>query len=181
MTGRRTLAFAALAAVTGCSDLNLPDPAFANAVDTVTLGSATSPPVHLASAYSIPDNRVVRTDQSSAFDFVYLRAGGRRLLVPLAALGLGARSANPGLQQSTVGFDALVDPPNDGYVTSDSLAVAVGDVVVARSRVVCFLGVPQYAKLEVLGFDDAAGTMRFRVVANVNCGYRSLALGLPDE
>lgn len=181
MTGRRTFALIALVGAAACSDTQLPDPAFANDVDTLTLGSATALPVHLASAYSISDDRVVRTDQSSAFDFVYLQTNGRRLLVPLDALGLGTRSANPGLQSSTISFDALVNPPNDGYITTDSLAVAVGDVLVARSRIACFLGVPQYAKLQILGFDDAAGTMTFRVVANVNCGYRSLALGLPTE
>jgi hypothetical protein len=73
----------------------------------------------------------------------------------------------------------MVDPPNDGYITSDSLEVAVGDVLVARSRVACYLGVPQYAKLQVKSINAAAGTLTFDAVANVNCGYRSLALGLP--
>lgn len=181
MTGCRTLAVVALATLAACSDAQLPDAAFSNDIDTLTIGSATAPPVHRPAGYSIVDDRLVRTDQSSAFDFVYLATGGRRLLVPLDALGLGTRTANPGVQLSPLAFDALVDPPNDGYLTTDSLAVSAGDVVVARSRIACFLGVPQYAKLQVLGFDDAAGTMTFRVVANVNCGYRSLALGLPTE
>lgn len=181
MPGRRTLAIAAFVALAACSDTQLPDAVFVNTVDTLTVGSLAGLPVHVPAAYSIPDDRVVRTDQSSAFDFAYLARGGQRLLVPLAAVGLGARTSNPGVQASGLGFDALVTPPNDGYLTDDSLAVNVGDVIVARSRIACFLGVPQYAKLQVLSFDDAAGTMTFRVVANVNCGYRSLALGLPED
>lgn len=181
MTRSRPLALLALAVVAACGDTQLPDAVFVNSVDTITLGSLTAGPVHVPAAYSIPDDRVVRTDQSSAFDFAYLREDGRRLLVPLAALGLGSRSSNPGLLQSGAAFDALVEPPNDGYRTEDSLAVDVGDVVVARSRIACFLGVPQYAKLQVLSFDDAAATVTLRVVANVNCGYRSLALGIPEE
>jgi hypothetical protein len=162
-----------------CADDDLPEPTFENAVTSFTLGSLHATPVVLPSAFSIPDNRLVRTDQSPSFDFVYLRAGDRDLLVPLDALGLGSRTSNPGLQLSTLSFDLLVDPPSDGYVTTDSLEVSVGDVIVARSRVACYLGVPQYAKLQVTAIDPGAGTLTFDAVANVNCGYRSLALGLP--
>jgi hypothetical protein len=174
------VAYVAIAfALVACADDELPEPNFQNAVETFTVGSLAGTPVTLASAYSIPDNQVVRTDQSNAFDFAYVRVDGRNLLVPLDALGLGGRTSNPGLQESAVSFDLLVDPPTDGYITSDSVEVSVGDVIVARSRVACFLGVPQYAKLQVTAIDAAAGTLTFDAVANVNCGYRSLALGLP--
>jgi hypothetical protein len=179
MTSRRTLLAIAVVLLAACADDDLPEPNFQNAVETFTLGSLTSTPVTLPSAYSIPDNQVVRTDQSAGFDFAYVRVEGRDLLVPLDALGLGGRTSNPGLQKITQSFDLMVDPPTDGYVTSDSIAVAVGDVIVARSRVACYLGVPQYAKLQVKSINSAAGTLTFDAVANVNCGYRSLALGLP--
>lgn len=179
MTSRRTLLAAVVVLLAACADDDLPEPNFQNAVETFTLGSLTSTPVTVASAYSIPDNQVVRTDQSTSFDFAYVRVEGRDLLVPLDALGLGGRTSNPGLQKTAQSFDLMVDPPTDGYVTSDSLEVAVGDVLVARSRVACYLGVPQYAKLQVKSINIAAGTLTFDAVANVNCGYRSLALGLP--
>lgn len=180
MTSCRRLLAVAVVLLSACADDDLPEPNFENAVTTFTVGSLTSTPVIIPSAYSIPDNRVVRTDQSASFDFAYLRLDGRDLLVPLDAIGLGGRNANPGLQRATLSFDLLVDPPSDGYITSDSLEVSVGDVIVARSRVACQgLGVPQYAKLQVTSINPAAGTLTFDAVANVNCGYRSLALGLP--
>jgi hypothetical protein len=177
-SSRATLAIAVLL-LAACADDDLPEPNFQNAVETFTIGSLTSTPVTVPSAYSVPDNQVVRTDQSTSFDFAYVRADGRDLLVPLDALGLGGRTSNPGLQLSSLSFDLTVDPPTDGYITSDSVEVEVGDVVVARSRVACYLGVPQYAKLQVKSINPAAGTLTFDAVANVNCGYRSLALGLP--
>ena len=179
MTICRTALAAAILLLPACADDELPEPNFQNAVETFTLGSLTSTPVVVPSAYSIPDNQVVRTDQSTGFDFAYVRVNDRDLLVPLGALGLGGRSSNPGMQFATLSFDALVDPPSDGYLTSDSLEVSVGDVIVARSRVACFLGVPQYAKLQVKSINATARTLTFDAVANVNCGYRSLALGLP--
>lgn len=180
MTRRWCLAVATLA-VAACGDLQLPDAVYENTVDTLTLGSLTGLPVSIPAAYAITDDRVVRTDQSSAFDFAYLLQGDRHLLLPLDAIGLGARTSNPGLQTSSLAFDALLDPPSDGYVTDDSVEVAVGDVLVARSRLACYLGVPEYAKLQILGFDDQAGTVTFQVLANVNCGYRSLVLGIPNK
>ncbi len=180
MDRRWCLALAASAAA-ACSGTQLPNAVYENTVDTLTLGSVTGLPVSTPAAYSVADDRVVRTDQSSAFDFAYLLQGDRHLLLPLDALGLGSRSSNPGLQHSGIAFDALIDPPSDGYTTSDSVEVAVGDVVVARSRLACYLGVPEYAKLQVISFDDQAGTMTFQVLANVNCGYRLLVLGIPTK
>lgn len=177
----RILPLVLVAAVAACSDNLLPDAYFANRVDTVTLGALTSTPVSVPSGYSVPEGKAVRTDQSTSFDFVYLTAGGRPLLAPLGAIGLATGSADPGLQKSATTFDALVDPPSSGYLTDDSLQIAVGDVVVVRSRVCYGYGVPQYAKLEVLEFSPAQGTVTFKVMANLNCGYRSLAPGIPQD
>ncbi len=165
----------------GCSDNLLPDAYFANRVDTVTLGALIGTPVSVPSAYSIPDGRVVRTDQSTSFDFVYLVADGRPMLAGLGAIGLGTSSADPGIQKSTLAFDALINPPTGGYLTTDSLQIGVGDVIVARSRVCYGYGVPQYAKLEVLELNATQGTVKLKVMANLNCGYRSLAPGIPED
>lgn len=166
-----------------CSNNQLDPAQIDNVVDTITLSALTGTRIVLPSAYSIPDARAIRTDQTSAFDFAYnIDAAGRRLLLPLDALGLGASNAsNPGLLRATSGFDAITDPPTNGYLTKDSMVVAVGDVLVARSRIACFLGVPMYAKLEILSFDDPNRSVRFKVVSNVNCGYRNLAIGIPTS
>lgn len=180
MTICRSLLAVAVVVLSACASDELSEPSYENAISTFTLGSLNSTPVVMPSAFSVSDNRVVRTDQSSSFDFAYLHLDGRHLLVPLDAIGLGSRNANPGLQLATQSFDLVVDPPSDGYLTTDSLEVHVGDVIVARSRIACTsLGVPQYAKLLITGISSGESALTFDAVANVNCGYRSLALGLP--
>jgi hypothetical protein len=173
-----TLLVLALAA---CDDNVLPPAAFENQVDTVTLASLVGTPIGAPSAFAIPDAQPVRTDISAAFDFAYLVSGNRRLMLPVDATGLRSGGSQAGLQKTTQAFEAIGNPPTQGYLSIDSLPIAVGDVLIGRSRVACFLGVPQYARLRILSFNDAAKSVTFEVVANINCGYRSLVLGLPEE
>ncbi|MEO5800348.1 MAG: hypothetical protein ABIZ70_06965 [Gemmatimonadales bacterium] len=170
-------------AAAACANTDLQPAQIDNIVDTITLGALVGTPISTPSAFSIPDARAVRTDQTASFDFAYnVDATGRRVLLPLDALGLGAvNGANPGLLRSTSTFVALATPPTNGYLTKDTIVVAVGDVIVARSRIACFLGVPEYAKLEILSFDDTKRTVQFQVLANVNCGYRNLEVGIPTN
>ena len=60
------------------------------------------------------------------------------------------------------------------------MPIAVGERYVVRSRVVCTsLGVPNYGKLEILSFQDS--TVTFQVLADLNCGFKDLVPGLPDN
>lgn len=165
----------------GCASDRLGDAFFENTVDTVTISSIRGTPISAPSAYSVAEDRLVRTDLSTNFDFVYYYDGARHLLLPLDVVGLGSRSSNPGLLVSSAAFGAIVNPPTSGYTADDSVVVSVGSVLVARSRIACSLSVPQYGKLEVLSFDDLARTMTFRIVANTNCGFRELGLGFPER
>ncbi|MBA3658039.1 MAG: hypothetical protein H0W67_00390 [Gemmatimonadales bacterium] len=192
----RALQFLALvpvsiALVLACSDsTGLPDPSLTNVTDTVTLYALEGTPVTTPSAYSVPDNRAVRLDQTSAFDFAYnthtLPDGTRRqLFLPLQTLGLAPGiSAAPGLQRRSETFDAITTARSNGYITSDTIPFAVGDRFEIRSRIVSpctSLGVPQYGKLEVLGVDSTARTVTFQVLTDNNCGYRGLLPGLPPS
>ncbi len=162
-----------------CGDQLFPA-SFENFEDEVVLGALIGTPPTIPSGYSITEARAVRTDLTASFDFAYvIDQAGRHLFVPIEALGLGGSSSNPGLLKSATAFGAIADAPSNGYVTADSLEIAVGDVLVGRSRVTCFLGVPQYAKFEVMEFIATNQTVRLKVLANTNCGYRSLAPGIP--
>jgi hypothetical protein len=60
--------------------------------------------------------------------------------------------------------------------------LAVGNVFVARSRIVCSaLSVPLYGKLRILELDATARTVTFEILADQNCGYVGLEPGLPDK
>ena len=172
-----------------CSDPNeLPPPSETNVIDTIALFSLDGTPVSKASGFAVELGQPVRTDIFSAFDFVFtVDPQGRPLLVPARAAGMPASSLDPGLipQGTAVGglqFDQITVAPFDGYVTEDSLEAAVGNTYVVRSRVICALGVPRYAKIEILELNLAPDTLRMslKLLDNFNCGYRGLEPGLPD-
>jgi hypothetical protein len=171
-----------LALSAGCGDSNsLADPTVKNVVDTVTLGALEGTPIQTPSAYSIL-NGAVRTDQTTAFEFAYnVDSTGRHVFLPREVLGLTSTSgAQPGVQAASAAFDAITVAPSNGYTVDSAVAVAVGQRWLVRSRVdVCTIGVPQYAKLEILSFDDS--TVTFQVLADNNCGYKGLEPGLPSR
>jgi hypothetical protein len=178
---RTVSGFLALALAAGCSDANsLADPTHSNVVDTLRLGALVGTPIQTASAYSVVGG-AVRTDQTTEFEFAYnVEASGRRVLLPRKVLGLTSPSGvEPGLQPSTSTFDAMTVAPSNGYVIDSAVTAELGQRWFVRSRVFCTLGVPQYAKIEILGFEDS--TVTFKVLANNNCGYKGLEPGFPDR
>ena len=180
---RRFLLLLPWAAVLACSDSNsLADPTDENAVEENTIGSLTDTPISVESGYSITAGQI-RTDQTGEFDFAFDIEGdaatGQPVLLPRAALGITSTTADPGLQQSDETFDSIDRAPSNGYITDQKVPIAVGDVVLVRGRVTCSIGVPLYAKIQIL--DIADGSLHFKVLADQNCGYRGLKPGLPDN
>jgi hypothetical protein len=173
-----------LAGLGGCSDNNgLPNATLENVVDTVTIGALVGTPISTPSGFFIDVSGVgaVRTDQSVGFEFAYnVEPGGRRVFLPRAALGLSSSTADPGVQLRPETFDEITLARSNGYVTDSAVAVELGQRFLVRSRVICTsLGVPLYAKLEILAFADS--TVTFQVLADRNCGYKGLEPGLPSE
>jgi hypothetical protein len=174
-----------LALTTGCGGSGLGNAAVENTIDTVLVGALVGTPISVPSGYGINPGVAgpVRTDQTAQFDFAYnILPDGRRVLLPRAALGLVGGSAEPGLQSSEDSFDAIDEAPLNGYLTFDTIPIAVGERYVVRSRIACTsIGVPLYAKIEILSFDDADRRLTFRALANTNCGFRSLRPGVPED
>ena len=181
---RPLLQLLALAALAACGDEDsLPDPTTRNIVDTVTVGSLTDTPITTASGFSVSGG-AIRTDLDPGFDFAYDIEGspeaGRKVILPRAVLGItSVGTAEPGVMLREEAFDDIDVAPSNGYVTDSSVTVALGERYVVRSRVVCQLGVPLYAKVEIIAFED--NSLVLKRLKNVNCGYRSLEPGLPDS
>jgi hypothetical protein len=181
---RPLLQLLALAALAGCGgEDSLPDPTSQNTVDTVTVGSLTDTPITTASGFSVSAG-AIRTDLDPGFDFAYDIEGppetGRKVMLPRAVLGITSTgTAEPGVMRREESFDDIDVAPSNGYVTDSAITVALGERYVVRSRVVCQLGVPIYAKVEIIGFED--NSLVLKRLKNVNCGYRSLEPGLPDS
>jgi hypothetical protein len=176
----------ALATLAACSDSdNLPDPTSKNIVDTVTVGSLTDTPVTTPSGFAVSATTAVRTDLDPGFDFAYDIEGpaetGRKVVLPRAALGItSGGTAEPGVMRREQAFDDIDAAPSNGYVTDSAVPVALGERYIVRSRVVCTnIGVPLYAKVEIIGFED--NSLVLKRLKNVNCGYRDLEPGLPDR
>ena len=181
---RRLILLLPWAALAACSDSNsLADPTDENTVEENTVGSLSDTPITTPSAYSIATGPI-RIDQTGEFDFAFDIEGdaatGQPVLLPRAALGIASTgSADPGIQKSTEAFDSIEEAPSNGYITDAKVAVAVGDRLLVRSRVICSLGVPIYAKMEVLSIED--GEIHFKVLTDQNCGYRGLQPGFPEK
>ena len=177
----------ATAVLGACGDpLSLNPASIANRVDTVTVWAANGTPVYLPSAYDITLRSRERLDQISGFDFLYaISPAGAHIFLPLAAVApTGRTTGNPGFQVTETPFDSITVAQQLGYVTTDTVPATVGQVYYARAAVnttVCALGIPFYAKMEVLSFDDTQRSVKFRILANVNCGYRALEAGLPKK
>ncbi len=180
------LALPAAAALAGCGNpLGLNPANFANRVDTVTVWAATGTAINLPSGYEIAGRSAVRLDQVIFFDFLYdMNAAGRRYFLPVGAVvKTGRTTGNPGFQLTPTPFDSITTAQQLGYQTADTVPATVGQVYYVRSTLDanCTLGIPYYAKMEVLSFDDAVRSVKFRILANINCGYRDLEVGIPGK
>jgi hypothetical protein len=181
---RSLVLVALLLAAAACSDsTGLPDATLTNAERTDTLYALVGTPVSTPSGYALEGSRRVRTDLSVDFDFAYnVQSDGSRIFLPRAALGIDPTAAvNPGFLASEQTFEAITVAPSNGYVTDRAIPIVIGSRYVVRSRVTCAIGVPKYAKVEVVSFDDIARTVAFRVLTDDNCGFKGLEPGLPKR
>jgi hypothetical protein len=82
---------AAAAALAACGDdFTLPPAVATNRVDTAVVYALSGTPVGAPSGYQLEFRRVVRTDQTSLFDFAFdITAAGAPIFLPTGPLGLG--------------------------------------------------------------------------------------------
>src|ERR1043166_4806171 len=170
----------------GCgNELSLLPATIENQVDTTSLFATSLTPVTAPSGFQISSKTRVRLDQVNTFDFLYdVNAIGDHYFLPLAALvNTGKTTGNAGFRLASTPFDSITIAPQSDYVSSDTVFFRLGDVLFARSGVesTCTLGIPYYAKLQILAIDDSAHRVKFQVLINSNCGYRGLAVGLPTK
>lgn len=148
--------------------------------DTVELAAPTAASA-LPSALdviSFPGQRFIgggrfpeRAEDAEQWDVAVRMRNGSLVLLPAAAAGLGSQSLARARVTGPItdrNFDAVREAPGRSSFVSDSaVALQLGSVYVVQSREVsrCF----QYAKLEPLQINAAAGTVRLRVVTNERC------------
>jgi hypothetical protein len=177
-------AVAGLALFAACkSPQNLPNAQIPNAVDTVTLYALNGTPIGTPSGFALLGPLIVHTDQPPVvFDFAF-NIDSQPVFLPSGVFpGL---QKNSGLQKSTApSFAAVTMAPTDGYIIDKRVVIAEGEIVLLRSRTqLCADGSNRslYGKLHVLALDVPARTIQFEVLTDQNCGYLSLAPGLPSQ
>jgi hypothetical protein len=115
------------------------------------------------------------------WDFAIRRENGEILLVPAQVFGFrnpigGASSA--AIVASNRAFDEVIEAPGRADLESDTMMpIREGNVYVVRSRrtAASFGGCENYAKVQPLDVDVAAGTVKLRIVGNARCNDPRLA------
>jgi hypothetical protein len=180
----RPLLVLSLAAVAACGDISgLGRAGITNVVDSlVSLYALTGTPPSTPSGYSLDRAAVVRTSETSFFDFAFeIDSLGRAVLLPTGPLRLGRGS---GIQLTDTEFDSIKVAPAGGYQLDSAVVVTAGDVAIVQSRPSsCIPGlvIHFYAKLQVLAIDSVARRLDFKILTDSNCGYRGLEPGLPTR
>jgi len=185
MPARAAVSLLLLLGLAACGEANLLNPPHSsNAERTSTLWAIRGTPLFQPSAWSIQFEEPVRLDQNPNFDFAFdIDDAGRAVLLPLGVFGVLQRAGNPGLFQAARPWDEILLAEVNGYLIADTIPVVVGDRLYARSAISisCFSRYPLYAKLEVQAIDAEQRTLTFRILSNLNCGYKGLEPGFPSK
>ena len=181
------IAVAAVIVPSGCGDTTGLTAYIDNRLDTlVSLYALGGTAVTQPSGYSIGLRSPVRTEQVLSFDFAFdIDTAGRPVLLQTGALHLGQSS---GLQLSSLAFDSIRLAPTANYKLDSAVVINDSSVVIAHSSpltcptITGITGV-YYAKLQVLAIDTTSTPngrrLDFKILTNINCGYRGLEAGLP--
>ena len=168
------------------STVSLPPATLSNILDTVTIHALQGTAIGLASGFDVTLARRARTDRGDEpFDFAYdIEPDGNSVILTLGVLGLEPQSA---IQMSDKEFADIRVAPLEDYEDDSTMTVQEGDIFIVRSRsaqIGCalFIGaLPRYGKFRVLAIDQNLRQVILAHVVNLNCGYRSLELGVPTS
>jgi hypothetical protein len=191
---RRTARAAVLATLLGGALLGCAtDGRFPAQFDTVTfsetLGAINGTPLGEPAALALADLRVVRLDQSYAFDVAFdIDAQGRAVVFPPDLVGLSGGGGRPTrLQRLGASFEQATIAPratSAAWVADSVFAVLPGEVIGVLMRPSeCIFDFDQYMYARVRVDSVTVATRRVHITAtlNPNCGYRSFLPGRPTN
>lgn len=180
---------AAVTAIAACDGSTLPKATSEVRSDTITVASLNGSPPAAAAGVSIFSGQAVPVDATFSFDLAFdIGPGGVVTVYPVQRVGNQLTSPrNIGIQKvSGVTFNALTSAPASGYrfdttytvTPGQPIAVAIADLNLCPSFLT---GYTYYAKVGVDVVDTVARTIKLVSTIDPNCGYRSLAPGIPTE
>jgi hypothetical protein len=162
------------------------------AVDSQVVYAINSAPRNAPTAvylYSvILGSSAVSASSDFSFDVAFdIDNQGRAVLLPVRTVASGLTGTHSvGLQVVSTPFDSLKFAPNKSYKYDSTLVVNAGQVVMIQSvgsacNTSLYANPYIYGKLSVDAIDASAHTLRLRYTVDPNCGFRSLATGVPKN
>jgi hypothetical protein len=151
--------------------------------------NGTSPALP-AAVLLAPEPIAVRPGPDFVFDLAFdITPAGVAQLLPLDIVGqpgvTGGRTV--GIQKLTgQSYESVLRAPAGGYTVRQAVPIAVGDVGVVQalahpSCLGSFVGTTVFAKFRVDAIDVASRSVRLRILADPNCGFRGLETGRPSR
>lgn len=180
-------AVAAGAAVAGCggTDPYAPRASYDTQETTFAIFPLTGAPSGQPTAIDLRNLRAVRVGLTAtgapAFDLAVDRVGSEVRLLPPKLVTAGVSVPATGFQLVSTSFEELTQAPGGTYNADSAFVAPFGrTVVVQATTTVCSASAPIYAKMVVdsVGQD---GAIYIRTRVDPNCGFKSLASGLPKS
>jgi hypothetical protein len=180
---------AAVAVVAGAGCQYNPAAAqFPSAVDTITVYALNGTPPSSPAGIDLKTGSAVRLDQTFVFDIALdIPPTGGVAVLPVRVVANGLESVRSvGLQQVNAGYDTYTEAFTSGYHYDSTLVVPIGTTVAinpidATTCTVYSIGTSYYAKLIVDSVNATTRALYVRLVSDPNCGYRTLAPGVPSK
>lgn len=127
---------------------------------------------------TVETRRPERVLDVGRWDVALRRRGTQLVLAPAPAIGGQQTQAGAGVTRPVTGssFEQVADATDYGsFVTDSVVPLDANAVYVLRSRFLCRdpltgSAAGNYAKLQALAVDAAAGTVRLQIVGNLRCG-----------
>ena len=177
--GRLAALLLLIAIVVGCGDPFEPFLTPVPGPEEVELHDFTTGSLLDPAAFDLFNRSAVRTDQSTAWDFVFAvdPVLGPTLQARESVVGVASAA---GIQNSNSDFDALIQAPDGDYTQSEPVPMAVGSVLAVRSRQSPSLRTRcrVFGKFEILSIEGSPAAATIRYVVNPNCEQRNIE---PEE
>jgi hypothetical protein len=192
MNLRKTIAGASLAALAlaACDDTNPFGATLPTAEDAYTIFALTGTPPAYPSGLNTAARAATRVDGNANFDVAFdINAEGNAVLYPVKLVVSSIGGDRPvGLRKVDAPFDSVLSAPTGTYQKDSAVVAGRGQVVVveanrASSGDLCAFNISQniYTKIVIDSVDVAGRTINIRTVMDPNCGFRSLAEGIPGK
>ncbi len=194
-TLRRAMLFPALIvtssalAACGGADSMLPSPTSENADRQYQVWAITGTAAALPAGYAFTSESVVRPQILAGgglnFDLAFdITADGKVLVMPARTVVPEPPAKAPiiGLQVVFPVYEQILRAPDGGYVPDTAVTLVVGQAIVLQlHNSGCLYQDPFYAKLTVDSINRVERFALVRSLVDRNCGYKSLAVGIPKN